>query len=122
MAKPKGKKDPMQLSMPNEKFQDELHMFMGDVVHRLAMLETYYMLLSRDLSVSITAMKTLKNLMQRKKVITDKQFAKEYEKLYKEMLDIVAESEKKAEQSSKDGMLSHEEILEMLTDPNLAHS
>ena len=122
MTKPKGKKDPMQLSTPREKFQNDLDMFMNDVAARLAMLETYYMLLSRDLSVSITAMKTLKNLMQRKKVITDKQFSKEYEKLYKEMLDIVIESEKNAEQASRDGMLSHEEILEMLADPNLAHS
>ena len=111
---------PFNIESPGEKMDNQFNSFMGEVLYRLTMLETYCYNLGNDLSIAITAMKTVKNLMMRKKLITEKQFEKEFDKLYKEMMAMVKETEKQAA-SKMDGM-PYEEMVKLMNDPTMGHS
>ena len=65
-------------------------------------------------------MKALKNLMARKKIITEKQFDKEFDKLYDEMLKVIKKSEKEAGVIMPG--LTRDEIINLLNDPDMGHA
>jgi len=111
-----------KITTVNEKMNQDLTLFMNEVALKLAALENYYWFLARDLSVTITAVKTIKNLLARKKVMSTKQFNKEYEKLYKELIDIAENAQKQQEEIMRKSPLSPEEINHIINDPAIGHS
>jgi hypothetical protein len=111
-----------KIKTPGEKANDELVEFMNDIASRMAIIENYYWYMARDLSVTITALKAMKNILAKKKIVSAKQFDKEYEKLYKELIEIAEKAEKQQIEMSRGSKLSIEDVHNILNDPNIGHS
>ena len=113
-------KKAFKIQTPGEKMDLEMNSFMNEVLQRIQMLEVYCFSLGNDLSIAITAMKALKNLMVRKKTITEKQFDKEFDKLYDDMLKVIKKSEEEAGPVMPG--LTRDEIINLMNGPDVGHA
>lgn len=113
-------KRPFKIQTPGEKLDAQMTNFMSEVMQRIQMLEAWAFSLGNDLSLAVTAVKALKNLMQRKKIISAKQFDREFEKLFNQMVDLIKKTEEETAQQKPN--VSQDEIMRLMNDPDIGHA